>query len=128
MFSHVMVGADDLDASRTFYDATFGVLGASPGTIDPKGRLVYSHAGGRFLVTRPIDGEPASHANGGTIGFLAASPEAVDAWHATGVANGGTSCEDSPGIRQAGDGRVLYLAYLRDPANNKLCAVHRMNA
>jgi catechol 2,3-dioxygenase-like lactoylglutathione lyase family enzyme len=78
-----------------------------------------------FALTKPIDGQPASHGNGSTIGFAAASPEAVDAWHAAGAANGGTSCEDPPGVRENGPVK-LYLAYLRDPSGNKLCALHRM--
>ena len=76
------------------------------------------------MLSKPIDGEPACHANGGTIGFNAATPEAADAWHAAGVANGGTSIEDPPGWREGGFGR-LYLAYLRDPCGNKICALHR---
>lgn len=126
MFSHVMVGSNDLEASRAFYDATLGALGAKP-AVESHGRLVYDHAGGRFLVTKPIDGAPACHANGGTIGFAASSPEQVDAWHAAGIAAGGTAVEDDPGIRDAGFAK-LYLAYLRDPAGNKLCGLYRMPA
>ncbi|TPG49077.1 VOC family protein [Sphingomonas glacialis] len=126
MFSHIMVGSNDLEASRAFYDATLAVLGAKP-AADSHGRLVYDHAGGRFLVTKPIDGAPACHANGGTIGFAASSPEQVDAWHAAGLAAGGTAVEDDPGIRDAGFAK-LYLAYLRDPAGNKLCGLYRMPA
>jgi catechol 2,3-dioxygenase-like lactoylglutathione lyase family enzyme len=124
MFSHVMVGADDVDAAKKFYDAALGALGYNPGRQDDKGRVVYASPTGLFMVSRPINGEPACHANGGTIGFACASPEAVDAWHAAGVAHGGTSCEDPPGIREGGFGK-LYLAYLRDPAGNKLCGAHR---
>ena len=127
MFSHIMVGADDVTASKTFYDATLGALGVPPGMIDDKGRAVYMTKTGIFIVTKPIDGGPASCANGATIGLAAASPEQADAWHAAGVANGGTSIEDAPGIRDGGFGK-LYLAYLRDPAGNKLCALHRMAA
>ena len=125
MFSHVMVGADDMAAANAFYDATLGALGARPGITDNKGRLMYVHGGAVFLVTHPIDGKPASCANGGTIGFAAASPEQADAWHATGIAAGGTAIEDPPGVRE-GDFGKLYLAYLRDPAGNKLCAMHRL--
>jgi catechol 2,3-dioxygenase-like lactoylglutathione lyase family enzyme len=125
MFSHIMVGADDIEAAKAFYDATLGALGVPAGTIDDKGRLFYRTRTGVFSVTRPIDGGPATAANGGTIGFAAASPEACDAWHAAGVAHGGTTCEDPPGVREGGFGK-LYLAYLRDPSGNKLCALHRM--
>lgn len=123
MFTHVMVGADDIDASRTFYDATFNIIGVEPGTIDRLGRLFYQQSGIAFGVTLPINGEPASPANGGTIGFLAASPEQVDAWHEAGLKAGGTSCEDPPGVRESFG---AYAAYLRDPAGNKLCLSCRL--
>lgn len=125
MFSHVMVGTNDTAKSKAFYDATIGALGGKPGIQDDKGRLIYMHGGGLFLVTPPIDGAPATHANGGTIGFAAASGEQADAWHAAGLAAGGTAIEDAPGVREAAFGK-LYLAYLRDPDGNKLCAMHRM--
>lgn len=127
MFSHIMVGADDIDAAKTFYDATLGALGIPEGRIDPNGRVFYMTPTGIFAVTKPIDGNAASCANGATIGFAAASPEIADAWHAAGAANGGTPCEDPPGIREGSIGK-LYLAYLRDPSGNKLCALHRMPA
>lgn len=126
MFSHIMVGADDTVAAKTFYDATLGALGVPPGTLDDKGRLFYMTQTGIFAVTQPINGEPASCANGGTIGFAASSPAEADAWHAAGIANGGTTCEDPPGVREGSFGK-LYLAYLRDPSGNKLCALHRMS-
>ena len=126
MFSHIMLGADDITASKAFYDAALGALGVPKGVVDEWGRVVYAHAGGRFLLTKPIDGQPASHGNGSTMGFVAASPEAADAWHAAGLANSGTACENPPGIRQGTAGRTLYLAYLRDPSGNKLCALHRV--
>jgi catechol 2,3-dioxygenase-like lactoylglutathione lyase family enzyme len=125
MFSHVMVGANDLDASRKFYDAVLGTLGIPAGVTDEKGRLFYLSPAGVFAVTKPINGAPATAANGGTVGFTVADAASVDAWHAAGVANGGTTCEDPPGVRESGLGK-MYLAYLRDPSGNKLCAVHRM--
>ena len=93
--------------------------------MDPKGRIIWSHNGGMFMVTKPIDGQPATAANGGTIGFAMSGPEQADAWHAAGVAAGGTTCEDPPGVRK-GDFGDLYLAYLRDPDGNKLCALYSM--
>lgn len=125
MFSHVMVGADDIDGAKIFYDALFQAVGGKPAFTDDEGRLIYMHNGALFMVSRPIDGQSASCANGGTIGFAMTSPEQADAWHAAGVAAGGTTCEDPPGIREASFGK-LYLAYLRDPSGNKLCGLHRV--
>jgi catechol 2,3-dioxygenase-like lactoylglutathione lyase family enzyme len=125
MFSHVMVGSNDIARSKKFYDAVFGAVGAAPGVQDARGRLIYVHDGGRFLVTKPIDGEPACHANGGTIGFAMTGPDQAEAWHKAGVANGGATIEDPPGMRKGATGE-MYLAYLRDPDGNKLCALHRM--
>lgn len=124
MFSHVMVGADDVAKSKQFYDAVLGMLGYSAGVIDEKGRCFYVTPTGVFCITKPIDGKPATHANGGTIGFSAKMPSQVDEWHKVGLENGGTECEDPPGIRQNGFGS-LYIAYLRDPYGNKVCALHQ---
>lgn len=125
MFSHVMVGANDIDAAKKFYDATMEVLGHRPGIIDPKGRLFYFEESGVFGVSVPIDGNPASVGNGSTIGFAVDSPEQAVAWHKAGLENGGTAIEDPPGVREGGGVR-MYLAYLRDPAGNKICALHRL--
>ena len=124
MFSHVMVGVNDLEASRKFYDAILGTLGIGPGGAN-NNRYFYRSPTGTFGITTPIDGEPACNGNGNTIGFAATSPEQADAFHAAGVANGGTTCEDPPGWREGAVGK-LYLAYLRDPAGNKICALKRM--
>ena len=120
MFSHIMVGSNDVQQSKKFYDSLFGKEAA----VDDKGRLAYRNKGAVFMVTSPIDGEPACRANGGTIGFNFDSPEEVDAWHRRGVEAGGTSIEDPPGYREGGFGK-LYLAYLRDPDGNKLCGLYR---
>lgn len=125
MFSHVFLGANDVQQSRLFYDAALGALGIPAGVVDDKGRCFYRTRTGAFAITAPIDGNPACVGNGSTIGFAADSPEAVDAWHAAGIASGGTACEDPPGIRHQGSVQ-LYVAYLRDPAGNKLCALHRV--
>lgn len=127
MFSHMVVGSNDLDRSKRFYDALFAALGGNPAGQDAKGRLIYMHNGAMLLVGRPIDGQPATHANGGTIGFTVTGPEQAQAWHKAGVDHGGEAIEDAPGVRQASFGN-LYLAYLRDPDGNKLCAVYRMPA
>jgi catechol 2,3-dioxygenase-like lactoylglutathione lyase family enzyme len=124
MFSHIMIGTNDLDRAKKFYDSVLGTLGVGPAVVDGH-RIFYITPKGIFSVSKPIDGKPATAANGGTIGFAAASSEQADAWHAAGVAAGGTTCEDPPGVRSGNSGK-MYLAYLRDPDGNKLCALHRM--
>ena len=101
MFSHVMIGTNDLEASKKFYDAVLGTLGISPGFIDDNRRIFYMSPTGAFAVSKPINGAAAT------------------------VANGGTTCEEPPGVREGNLGK-MYLAYLRDPSGNKLCALHRM--
>ena len=123
MFNHIMVGAKDIDVSKKFYDATLGVLGIEPGNKDSKDRCSYRGNGGTFMIKIPINGDPATVSNGGTIGFKAQSPEEVQAWHAIGLKNGGTTCEDPSGIRINGKFKI-YLAYMRDPVGNKLCAAY----
>lgn len=123
MFSHVMLGVNDLEVSRKFYDALLGALGIAPGVAN-KNRYFYRGPAGTFCITTPINGEPATHGNGSTLGFAMPTPALADAFHAAGIAHGGTTCEEQPGWRDNGLGK-LYLAYLRDPDGNKLCALHR---
>ena len=125
MFSHIMIGTNDVARAKTFYDAVLGTLGVPPGHVDDGRRIFYRTPSGVLGVSKPIDGQPATAPNGGTIGFACKTTAEADAWHAAGVANGGVSCEDPPGVREGGMGK-LYLAYLRDPDGNKLCALHRM--
>ena|SRR5947209_8465170 len=123
MFSHIMMGSNDVDRSQRFYDAVFGAVGGQPGMRDDAG-VNYRHNGSMLMVRPPRNGETATHGNGTTIGFNLNSPEQVRAWHDAGVAAGGASCEDPPGLREGSFGK-LYLAYLRDPDGNKLCGLHR---
>jgi catechol 2,3-dioxygenase-like lactoylglutathione lyase family enzyme len=131
MFSHVMVGTNDIERAKRFYDAVLGVLGAGEPLRNTAktghARLFYRHDGQTFSVSQPINGEPAAFANGGTIGYKCDSPERVQAFHDTAVAHGGTSIEQPPGLREGQLG-AMYLAYVRDPDGNKLCALHRPKA
>lgn len=128
MFNHIMVGSNDIARSEQFYNAVLGVLGAGAPMKNraPSGhmRLFYRHAGNTFCVSEPIDGAPATSGNGATIGFKCGSPEQAKEFHDVAVAAGGTSIEDPPGLR-TGDLGSLYLAYVRDPDGNKLCALYR---
>jgi catechol 2,3-dioxygenase-like lactoylglutathione lyase family enzyme len=132
MFSHIMVGSNDIARSKVFYDAVLGTLGVGEPfrhvNATGKVRLFYRHDGGSFCISEPIDGEPATCANGATIGFKCSSPEQAAAFHAAGVAHGGTAIEDPPGVREGGSLGSMYLAYLRDPDGNKLCALWRVPA
>ena len=128
MLNHVMIGSNDIERSRRFYNAVLGVLGAGEG-IENKNqtgqiRLFYIHDGSTFSVSEPINGEPATVANGSTVGFLCSSPEQLKEFHDVAVANGGTSIEDPPGPRESDMG-VMHLCYFLDPDGHKICGVHR---
>ena len=127
MFSHVMIGSNDIERSKRFYDAVLGTLGASAPLrhTAPSGhtRLFYRHGENTFGVTEPINGDRATFANGGTIGFKCSSPEQVRAFHDVAIAHGGTSIEEPPGLRESSLG-PMHLAYVRDPDGNKLCALY----
>jgi catechol 2,3-dioxygenase-like lactoylglutathione lyase family enzyme len=129
MFSHIMIGSNDIERSKRFYNALLGVLGAGEPFENKNAtgqtRLFYRHAGNTFCVVEPINGEPACAANGGTIGFACSSPEQVKEFHDVAVAQGGVSIEDPPGLRQGAMG-AMHLSYVRDPDGNKLCALYRV--
>ena len=128
MFSHIMIGSNDIERAKVFYDAVLGVLGVGEPfrNVAKTGhtRLFYRHEGGTFCISEPINGEAASCANGGTIGFKCHSPEQVKAFHDVAVAQGGESIEEAPGLREGATG-ALYLSYVRDLAGNKLCGLYR---
>lgn len=128
MLNHVLIGSNDIERSKRFYDAVLGTLGAGEAirNVAPSGhtRLFYRHEGSSFGISEPINGEAATPANGATIGFKCSSPEQVKQFHDTAVAHGGVSIEDPPGLRESNLGS-LYLAYVRDPDGNKLCAAYR---
>ena len=128
MFSHVMVGSNDIERSKRFYDALLAVVGAGKAMRNEAStghvRLFYPHDGSMFSVSQPINSEAATCANGGTVGFKCTSPEQVQQFHDVAVVNGGTSIEAPPGPREGSMG-VMHLAYVRDPDGNKLCALYR---
>jgi catechol 2,3-dioxygenase-like lactoylglutathione lyase family enzyme len=128
MFSHIMVGSNDIERSKKFYDAVLSVLGVTEPFRNQNStghtRLFYRHDGNTFCVSEPINDEPATTGNGETIGFKCTSPEQVHAFHDAAVANGGLSIEEPPGLREGALG-PLYLAYVRDPDGHKLCALYR---
>lgn len=129
MINHVMIGTNNIDGAKCFYDAVLAVLGARGAmrNVTDTGhvRLFYMHNGSAFVITQPIDGQPATVANGSTLGFKCSSPEQVKQFHDVAVANGGTSLEDPPGLRNVVGLGPMHLAYVRDLDGNKLCAIYR---
>jgi len=129
MFNHVLVGSNDIERSKRFYDAVLGKLGAGEPVRNEAAsghvRLFYRHDGSTFGVTEPINDQDATFANGGTIAFKCNSREQVQEFHDTAVAHGGKSIEHPPGLREGALG-PMYLAYVRDPDGNKLCAIYRI--
>ena len=128
MFNHIMIGSNDIERSKRFYDAVLATLGAGEPVRQKAGsghtRLFYRHAGSTLCLTEPINGEEATSANGGTIGFQCSSAEQVHTFHDVAVANGGKSIEDPPGLRETAMGPI-HLSYVLDPDGHKLCAIYR---
>ncbi|MEO1079427.1 MAG: VOC family protein [Pseudomonadota bacterium] len=128
MFSHIMVGTNDIERARGFYNAVLGVLGAGEpmehSNTTGQTRLFYMHGGSTFGITQPINGEDAGVANGATIGFRCETPEQVAELHDVAIAHGATSIEDPPGPRE-GDLGTMYLCYFLDPDGHKICGLHR---
>ncbi|MDQ1231141.1 VOC family protein [Sphingomonas sp. SORGH_AS_0879] len=129
MLFHTMVGSNDIERSKRFYDTVLGTLGVGEATrnIADSGhtRLIYNHGNGtNFIVSQPINDEPATVANGGAVAVACNSPEQVKQFHDVAVANGGTSIEAPPGPRHTASMGTVELAYFRDPDGNKLCGIH----
>ncbi len=128
MFNHIMIGSNDIERSKRFYDAVLGVLGAGEPVRNTANsghtRLFYRHDGSTFCITEPINDEEATCSNGATIGFKCNSPEQVRAFHDIAIAHGGKSIEDPPGLRESSMG-AIHLSYVRDPDGHKLCAIYR---
>jgi len=133
MFNHIVIGSNDIERSKQFYDAVLGTLGFSGEPLrhvaaSGHKRLFYRHDGGTLGISEPINDEPACGANGGTIAFKCNSPGQVQQFHDVAVAQGGRSIEDPPGARDGGILGTMHLSYVRDPDGNKLCAVWRAPA
>ena len=129
MLNHTMLGTNDIEKSRKFYDAVLAVLGAGEPVVHVNDtgqtRLFYIHNGSSFCITEPINGQPASAANGTTIGFRCDSPEQIQQFHDVAIANGGTSIEEAPGLREGSMG-PMHLCYFLDPDGHKICGLYRV--
>jgi len=128
MLSHVMIGTNDIAKARTFYTKVLGTLGAGePMENEAKTghkRIFFMHKGSVLGISEPINDQPATCANGATLGFSCESLDQVKAFHDAALEAGGTSIEDPPGPRESEVG-TMNLAYVLDPDGHKLCAMHR---
>jgi catechol 2,3-dioxygenase-like lactoylglutathione lyase family enzyme len=128
MFSHVMLGTNDIEKAKAFWDKVLGVLGAPGGMENTSDsghkRVFYMHDGNAFGLSQPINDQQATSANGMTIGLKCSSEAEVRELHDVAVANGGTTMEDPPGLRETTMG-PMHLCYFRDPDGHKICGIHR---
>lgn len=122
IIDHLSVGVPDIDGACAFYDGLLKTLGVSRlATSDAF--AAYGNGAVQFLAMKPENGSAYSTGNGIHICFAAPSQEAVDAFHAFAIANGGT-CEGEPGPRPAYPAPNVYAAFVRDPFGNKLEVIH----
>lgn len=128
MLSHIMIGSNNIEKTKQFYNAVLAVVGAQEPFVNVSNsghtRLFYLHNGSTFSISEPINNEPVSTANGSTIGFECSSPEQVKEFHDVAIANGGISVEDPPGPRSSNMG-VMHLCYFLDPDGHKICGIYR---
>jgi catechol 2,3-dioxygenase-like lactoylglutathione lyase family enzyme len=117
ILSHVSIGTDDFERAVAFYDRVLPTLGCRRVAEHP-GAVAYGRRFPEFWVQRPFDDGPASVGNGTHVGFIAPSKEAVDAFHRTAVAAGGTD-DGAPGSRPD-YGDPYYGCFVRDPDGHKI--------
>jgi catechol 2,3-dioxygenase-like lactoylglutathione lyase family enzyme len=128
MFSHIIIGARDLERMGAFYDPVLGALGWIRNPVEDDGGpagILWTVPGKpfpEFWVQLPWNGLPATWGNGTQVSFLAASRDEVDRAHWEAMRAGGFD-EGKPGLRPS-YGPDYYGAYFRDPEGNKLCVVH----
>ena len=121
MFSHVTVGASDLERSKVFYDKALGALNISI-CLELDGALAYGElTGPKFFVVLPFNEQPTERGNGWHAAFAAPDRASVDRFHEAALANGGSD-EGAPGLRTHYH-PSYYAAYARDPDGNKIQAV-----
>ncbi|MGO4330193.1 VOC family protein [Cupriavidus sp. 2TAF22] len=117
IFTHIVVGTNDLERSRAFYDAVLSRLGIQR-VLDFETASLWGTFGPEFMVTKPGNGLPSTYANGGTVSFAAPSRDAVHAFHEAALSLGAND-EGAPGPRSFTP--TAYAAYVRDPDGNKIC-------
>mgnify|MGYP001421593598 FL=1 len=130
MFSHIMLGTNDLVASRRFYDAVMPTLGCAchdAGDSYAGYGLQEDMGSGQncLWLGLPADGKAATCGNGTNVALLAETREQVDRFYATALAAGALD-EGAPGLRDVH--LHFYAAYIRDPDGHKLVVVcHRVD-
>ena len=125
MFSHVTLGAHDLQRATAFYDAALAPLGIHRVAGKYPGWAAWERPGEepKFWVGLPYNQQPASSGNGCMVAFQAKSRAAVDAAYQAAIAAGARD-EGQPGLRPS-YGPTYYGAYVRDQEGNKVHFVCR---
>jgi catechol 2,3-dioxygenase-like lactoylglutathione lyase family enzyme len=123
MIGYVVVGSNDLDRARQFYDQLMPTIGAGRILEFGENFTMYGTSMGRpaLAVAKPYDGRPATAGNGNMAAFALDSRAKVDALYARAIELGGT-CEGPPGVRGEEGPQAFYGAYFRDLDGNKLAA------
>ena len=114
---HVSLGTNDFERAATFYDAVMVPLGARR-IMDLPFAIAYGKHFPEFWLGKPLDEKRAGAGNGTHVCFIAASREAVDAFHTAGLEAGGKD-EGAPGARPD-YGPGYYGCFLRDPDGHKI--------
>jgi len=118
MIGYATIGTNDLERSKTFYDAVLAPLGGKRTFANGDRMQFYGGGGtpGMIAISKPYDEQPASVGNGSMFGIPAATKAQVDETYAAALAAGGI-CDGAPGQRMP----TFYGAYFRDPDGNKIC-------
>lgn len=122
VISHITIGTNDIRQARRFYDPLFDLLGWQPVKEDLGEWMGWTPAHAdhpMFVVTLPLDENPATVGNGSMVALNVPDRDTVRRGHALALGLGGTD-EGAPGPRPNYHPNY-FGAYLRDPDGNKLC-------
>ena len=121
MIGYLMVGTNDIERARKFYDGVFGEIGGKRGWDNERMTGWTNGKGPQVMVVKPYDGKPATVGNGSMVALGLASPDEVKKVHAKAMALGGKD-EGAPGFRPAEANSGFYGGYFRDLDGNKFVA------
>jgi hypothetical protein len=116
MIGNVIVGSNDLEKARNFFDVVLAELGGKRARGSHRLQCYSAGEGPMLAVCTPYDNQPATVGNGIMVSLVAPSRDLVDKVHAIALASGAMD-EGAP--RRHND--TFYGAYFRDLDGNKVC-------